>query len=569
MRKGGCVFQGMSGLSQPKEKRTGADAPLFVAERLEGRLLLSTSDVSTYFNYTPAIGYGPNFGLVADSSGNFYGRGASASSSDIYEIAAGSRAYSVLATFNTSGYSLSNLVMDASGNLFTTTGTQGKPQLIEVAAGSHAETVLHTFSPSYPLVGYDYSGNLTVDPAGNIYGVWNMVPDGFIFEISASTHTYSIVHAFNGTDGSSPSSLVADSAGNIYGTTKGGGPNNGTLFEITAGTHSFSTVVSNFNIGSGPFDLVIDSSGNVYGLLSFGWSDNNGGIFGWDTTSHTLITIGLSSSSYIGEQPSDLTVDSEGNLFGIQSDSGSASIFKIDAATMTQSTLYSFTPPPTSSYNLWPFESAYFLNLIESRGNLFGTAILPGSVTLYELVPGASELAFQNQPSAAIHGKVVAPAITVEAQYGDGAFDDLNNSSVTLSIASGPAGATLGGTLTLQAVNGVATFSDFTLSDAGNYTLAATADGLTATTSASFKVFGDISRLVFIQEPENSFKAGAIPTFKVEDEDQNGDVITADNSTVINLSGSGPAGADLGGTIEATVVQGVATFSNVVPSAPG
>ena len=44
-------------------------------------------------------------------------------------------------------------------------------------------------------------------------------------------------------------------------------------------------------------------------------------------------------------------------------------------------------------------------------------------------------------------------------------------SNVTVAIASGPAGATLGGTTTVTAQNGVATFSNLTLSAPGAYTL--------------------------------------------------------------------------------------------------
>ena len=48
------------------------------------------------------------------------------------------------------------------------------------------------------------------------------------------------------------------------------------------------------------------------------------------------------------------------------------------------------------------------------------------------------------------------------------------NGSVTIALANNPGGSTLGGTLTVPAVNGVATFSGLTLNKAGTgYTLKA------------------------------------------------------------------------------------------------
>src|SRR5262249_34231254 len=61
--------------------------------------------------------------------------------------------------------------------------------------------------------------------------------------------------------------------------------------------------------------------------------------------------------------------------------------------------------------------------------------------------------------------------------------------SVTLALASNPGGSTLGGTLTLTATQGVATFSGLTLDKAGSgYTLQASSSGLTSATSSPFDV---------------------------------------------------------------------------------
>jgi hypothetical protein len=63
-----------------------------------------------------------------------------------------------------------------------------------------------------------------------------------------------------------------------------------------------------------------------------------------------------------------------------------------------------------------------------------------------------------------------------------------NTQLVTLAIASGPAGAQLLGTTTVRAVNGVADFTNLTLSLAGNYTLTATGGTLTPDFSHVFTI---------------------------------------------------------------------------------
>ena len=86
-------------------------------------------------------------------------------------------------------------------------------------------------------------------------------------------------------------------------------------------------------------------------------------------------------------------------------------------------------------------------------------------------------------------GQPISPAITVAVVDAKGNTVTTNNTQlVTLAIASGPAGAKLLGTTTVRAVNGVADFTNLTLSLAGTYTLTATGGALTPDFSNVFTV---------------------------------------------------------------------------------
>jgi hypothetical protein len=98
-------------------------------------------------------------------------------------------------------------------------------------------------------------------------------------------------------------------------------------------------------------------------------------------------------------------------------------------------------------------------------------------------------LAFGVPPANALAGQVLTPAVTVLVLDAAGNVVAGDTSQVTLTLGINPGGATLGGTHTVAAVNGVATFSNLSLDKAGvGYTLTATDGGLPALGSAAFTI---------------------------------------------------------------------------------
>ena len=86
-------------------------------------------------------------------------------------------------------------------------------------------------------------------------------------------------------------------------------------------------------------------------------------------------------------------------------------------------------------------------------------------------------------------GAAISPAVQVSVEDANGNVVTSDNSSVTIAIGANPGNGTLSGTLTVAAVNGVATFNGLSINKAGTgYTLTATDGSLTAATSNAFDV---------------------------------------------------------------------------------
>jgi len=154
------------------------------------------------------------------------------------------------------------------------------------------ERVLHVFNNN----GKDSeqpSSSLIFDAAGNLYGTTSgggVYRAGTAFELSLSSSGWheEELHNFglNSVDGVSPAGgLIFDAAGNLFGTTTDGGLHGyGTVFELTplAGGGSIEKVLHNFNNdgvdGIYPYGGVIfDGAGNLYGTASAG------GVYGYGT----------------------------------------------------------------------------------------------------------------------------------------------------------------------------------------------------------------------------------------------------------------------------------------------
>jgi uncharacterized repeat protein (TIGR03803 family) len=294
--------------------------------------------------------------------------------------------------------------------------------LATVAFGATTETVLYSFKGGSDGAGPNSA--LAADSSGNLYGTTSFGGNnncfgsgcGIVYELSPSANgewTEKILYTFTGgADGSVPGGVILDSAGNLYGTTYGGGNPNcdnggigpcGTVFELSPnanGTwtetvlHAFTGNPDGANPEGG---LVMDPSGNLYGTTIFG---GNGAPQGFGAVFEVSPTKSGWTESVIynfsgypdGADPTgSLIFDSAGNLYGTTSAGGVSSTF------LGFGTVFKLAPTP----GVWQKTTLYSFQgggnggdpasgvVYDTKGNIFGSLsnFANGYGALFELSP--------------------------------------------------------------------------------------------------------------------------------------------------------------------------------------
>jgi uncharacterized repeat protein (TIGR03803 family) len=261
-----------------------------------------------------------------------------------------------------------------------------------VTQTAQAQTYNEIYGFPYTFAnGAEPSGNLLL-MGGSLYGTTTEGgvgerTDGLgtVYRFDIQTGEETLVHSFGGppSDGELPyAGLIADSAGNLYGTTDSGGLDDlGTVFMLTpAGTitllHSFSG-----SDGAHPFGgLVRNTEGNLYGTTVGGGynipqacltniaANFCGTVFKLDAAGN-FTTLHRFTGSLDGANPYSGLLLEGGNLYGTTSNggfNGHGTVFEINGLTGEETVLYSFTggadgKDPTTGL------------IADGKGNLYGT----------------------------------------------------------------------------------------------------------------------------------------------------------------------------------------------------
>jgi uncharacterized repeat protein (TIGR03803 family) len=289
-----------------------------------GTAALAAPAPTVLFSFKNLRGANPAGGLFADHAGNLYGmtgQGGANNVGTVFELSppvAGQTAWPETVLFSFHGpdgaHPYGALIADGAGNLYGTTNQGGANnvgavfELSPPVAGQTAwsKTVLLTFNGTngaYP------AGALLADGAGNLYGTTeeggannncgDRVGCGAVFELSPPSAgqtkwTETVLFSFHKSDGAAPlAGLIADGAGNLFGTTAVGGQSKvcgyhgcGLVFELSppaAGARAWTeTLLRSFNgiKGKAPYGgLIRDGAGNLYGTTQSGGSHGDGVAF--------------------------------------------------------------------------------------------------------------------------------------------------------------------------------------------------------------------------------------------------------------------------------------------------
>ena len=284
--------------------------------------------------------------------------------------------------------------------------------LVLPTAAQDAEhlTVLHTFSGGGGAG--DPGTQLVEDSAGNFYGstLWDSgyagcsrVGCSAVYRLSpqGSGWTYTVLYEFSGNrQGSEPTQLVLDAAGNLYGELIVGGTfGAGSIFELsptTSGPWTYTNLYTFTGGTDGQYPvggLVFDGSGNLYGATAYGGAEEGGqgavfklspnGSGGW--TESVIYSVSVTANHPTGP----LVFDGSGNLYGVWdgADGVLGGVFELKPSSggWTFVSLYSFTG---SSDGETPEAGV----VRDAAGNLYGTTTYGGAHhlgTVYELSPNS------------------------------------------------------------------------------------------------------------------------------------------------------------------------------------
>lgn len=277
-------------------------------------------------------------------------------------------------------------------------------------AAASTDTVLWNFSDTNGDGQYPWSNQLISDSAGNLYGATSSGGTnsaGMVFELSPSgngSYTETILHdfgPFGSGDGSSPyGSLLRDAAGNLYGTTQGGGKNStGTIYRLSpkSGGGWTETILYTFS-ASGVSDgaspsagLIMGKDRTLYGTTTYGGALGVGTVFQLSETNGVISEKVIHSfgGSGDGEYVYDpVVMGPDGNLYGTTSigNPGAGAVYKLalENGTWKETILYMFTGQNGDGSGM------YYVGVIgDKSGNIYGTTAFGGANnngTVWELV---------------------------------------------------------------------------------------------------------------------------------------------------------------------------------------
>jgi streptogramin lyase len=580
---------------------TASDAPYWITAGPDGNLWFTTGGGIGMINPAthaiaqfpvPTASAGPHQ-ITAGPDGNLWFTEINAG--QLGEINPATHAISEFAIPTTTNASIDPGAITAGpdGNLWFAEGAGNNIGMINPA--THAITV-------FPIpTANAYPFGITAGPDGN---VWFAEGAGYIGMINPATHAISEFPVPTPT--SYPLAITAGPDGNLWFTENGnangnpigminpathaisvfpvptvaylrgisGGPDGNVWFTEAAPGHNIAMinpatdVITEYPIpyaNAGPYGITAGPDGNVW--FADRWSPGIGVVTLTTNAAHFVVTTQPPSSLTAGS-PFGLTVqaeDSSGNLDSSFNGTVTVALANNPGGATLGGTLTATASGGAATFSgltLTRAASGYTLQ-VSSNGL---TAATTSAITVTPAA--ASQVAIAQQPPATITaGSPFAVGVVIEDPYGN--VETGESGTLTVSLASGPAGATLGGTTSVAASQGVATFSALTLTAAASgYSLEIASGPLSATTTTIAVTPAAPAELIPTSEPPGTLTAGGTFGLIIGVEDPYGNPTTISGGVSLAIA-TGPTGATLGGQTTATASGGVATFTGLTLTRAG
>jgi uncharacterized repeat protein (TIGR03803 family) len=365
----------------------------------------AAQDLTTLYSFTGGDGANPSAGLIADPAGNLYGTtagGGASGQGTVFQLDPSGN-LTVLHSFTGAdgSYPRAVLIADAAGNLYGTT----------ISGGAQDAGTVFQLTPSGTLnVLYSFTGGsdgalpwagMIADAAGNLYGTTysgGASGQGTVFQLDPSG-TPTVLYSFTGGNDASPwAGLIADAAGNLYGTTEGGdGP--GEVFQLTpSGTLNVLCWFTGREGAVPHGGLILDVAGNLYGTTHNGGTGGYGTVFQLAPSGALNVLHSFTGGSDGAYPEAGLVADTAGNLYGTTwggGAGGQGTVFQFDPSGALN-VLHSFTGGSDGGR---PGADL----IADAAGNLYGTTVLGGANmtcpggcgTVFQLAAPASFVAGQ------------------------------------------------------------------------------------------------------------------------------------------------------------------------------
>lgn len=347
------------------------------------------------------------------------------------------------------------------------------------------------------------------------------------------------------------------------------------VVEVTPGRDTLTALGATVQLSA----RALDASGDEVPGVSFTWSSSDDGVVG-------VSDAGVATAA--GNGAAEVRATAE----GVTGAAELAVIQRVETVTVTPSSATLTTAGATQQFtaeatdaNGSPVAGARFVwdsedptvATVDPDG--VATSKASGQTTITATaqdIPGHADLtvdqvvarfAFVTQPTDAVAGAAIDPAIRVEVQDTAGNRVEDAELAITLGLAANPAGSTLHGTRTVTSTAGVATFSGLWLDRAGaGYTLSATTAGtVTGDTSAAFAIDpAAAEKLAFVTHPSDVTAGEAIaPAVEVEVQDAFGNIVVDGPDSVGVAIGVNVGGGTLSGARRVAAVDGRASFADL------